>query len=109
MMQKSKACLSSILLALLITACSTIPSDPATQILGDWQSEVGGFAVVSTYTADKVSVDRHNPIDYTLDGNRLMIDGDPMTVRIISFPGKGQMIQLDPVTGTAHLYTRATR
>ena len=99
----------ALLLGLLLSACATRPSEPSEQILGAWQSVIGGFTVTSTYTDTAVAVQGHEAMPYTLEGDRLTIDGDTASVRIVSFPSASEMIQLDPLTGVQHRFSRPER
>lgn len=100
-----KVFISALLLAFL-AGCATAPPDPAEQILGRWQSEVGGFSVVTTYTVDQVIVDGFEPRTYVLEGGRLVIDSDQISARQVSFPSSDEMVQVDGITETAHTFTR---
>ncbi|MBT4162745.1 MAG: hypothetical protein HOC70_00015 [Gammaproteobacteria bacterium] len=91
---------------LLSVGCTTTPVNPAELIIGTWQSELAGFTLVSSYSATDVSVDGHDGVSYTLDGDRLAVGGDVASVRIVSFPAANEMVQLDPLTQTAHRYVR---
>ena len=106
-MQNFKSYLILILLMAMLAGCTVAPADAADQIMGTWRSEVGGFEITSTYTAAEVTVTGHAGMAYSLDGDRLVIGGDDTTVRIVSFPAEGQMIQLDPMTGTQHIFMRS--
>lgn len=101
--------LTTLLLMLLLSACTSKPQDPSQQILGRWQSLVGGFTVTSVYSATTVAIQGHNAKPYVLEDSRLIIDGDGASSRIVSFPSTSEMIQLDPLTGTQHRFTRLTR
>ncbi len=95
-----------LFLAILVSSCATTPPDAASQIVGTWQSSLGGFQVTSTYSESGVSISGHSAVPYQLDGNRLTLGSDSTTVRIVSFPSSTEMVQLDPLTGTEHLFTR---
>ena len=91
---------------LLLQACATNTPDPAARILGSWESRVGEFTVVTTYSESEVSIDDHDPLPYVLEDNRLIIDGDQVSARLLSFPGRNEMVQTEPMTGTTHRYER---
>jgi hypothetical protein len=52
-------------------------------------------------------VDGHAALSYQLDGNQLTIDGDVTTRRLVDFPSRSVMIQVDVITGTEHRFERA--
>ena len=101
--------LAIFLCLFLLSGCATTPPGPSTKILGDWQSDVGGFTVTTVYTATTVTLQGHDAMPYIIEGDRLTIDGDAAASRIISFPTAGEMIQLDPLTGVRHRYVRTGR
>ena len=105
-MHTSKAYLLLLFLFAALAGCAVTPAHPSSQILGTWQSEVGGFEITSTYTATGVMVEGHAAMPYSLEDDMLVVDGDETTVRIISFDGSDLMKQLDPMTNTEHLFTR---
>ena len=96
-----------LLFALVLTGCASQPMAPADLIVGEWQSEVAGFLINASYSTDAVSVDGHDPVSYSLDGDRLTIGNDTVSVRILSFPNRDEMVQLDPLTGAAQRFTRS--
>ncbi|MDA0977368.1 MAG: hypothetical protein O3B72_02320 [Proteobacteria bacterium] len=77
------------------------------RILGTWESSVGGFTYSTRYSAEDVTIEGHEAVSYSLEGDRLTIAGDAVMTRIVSFPEPDTMAQLDPVTGTVHLFQRA--
>lgn len=95
-----------LLSAALMTACTTTPTNRAAEIVGIWESDLAGFTVTSVFSATDVSVDGHEAVAYQLAGNRLIIGGDDTSARIVSFPSGSEMIQVDPLTGTEHRYTK---
>ena len=109
-MRLVRVCLLLLTVA-LATSCATTTTtapDPGQQILGRWQSNLAGFKVTSIYSATDVMTEGHAGVPYTLNGDRLTLAADSTTARIVSFPAAGEMIQLDPMTGTEHRYTRPT-
>lgn len=98
--------LASISLLLLMTGCTTVAVDTSERIMGDWQSEVAGFPLVVSYTADTVQVKGSGPVPYTLSGNELRFADGGSQVRIVTFPSRDEMVQTDPLTGTEHRFTR---
>lgn len=96
----------SLLITALLTGCAATSLDATSQIVGIWRSNLGGFQVTSTYSVSEVSIEGHASVPYRLDGDRLTLGSDATTVRIVSFPSSAEMIQLDPLTGTRHVYTR---
>ena len=107
-MRLARVCLL-LLTVVLSTSCATtaIAPDPGQQILGRWQSNLAGLQVTSIYSTTDVMIEGHASVPYTLNGARLTLGADSTTARIVSFPAAGEMIQLDPMTGTQHRYTRA--
>ena len=95
-----------VVTVLLLSACTNRQVIPSQHIQGHWQSDLAGFTIKSTYLDGLVSVDSHAPIVYELDGDRLIIGGDALSLRIVSFPSDSEMIQLDPLTGTEQRYRR---
>jgi len=96
----------SILLTLaMLTGCVSTPA-PADLIVGTWQSSLAGFTLTSIYTSTEVAVDGHAALPYSLDGKTLTLGGDTGLRRIISFPSRDEMVQLDPMTNTRHMFTR---
>ena len=89
-------------LLLVLQGCATTTSKPVDMILGSWQSTVGGFEVMTIYTATEVAVDGHEALPYRMAGDELTIDGDVTTRRVINFPTRTEMIQVDVITGTEH-------
>ncbi len=94
-------------LLLLLQGCATTSMEPAEMLRGSWQSTGGGFRLTTTYDANEVTVDGHEALEYRLDGNQLTIAGDETTRRLISFPSRDEMIQVDLITGTEHRFMRA--
>ncbi len=81
---------------------------PAELILGEWQTSVGSFPLTVTYAASTVQLGAANPVVYQLEGDRLTYPDGGEQVRIVSFPEPAVMQQLDPITGTQHLFSRVT-
>ncbi len=79
---------------------------PAEQILGTWQTGIGGMQFDITYTEVDVAVAGHTAVAYQLDGNRLTLLGDMTTAKIVSFPNANEMVQEDTITGTTQHYGR---
>ncbi len=94
--------------AISLSGCHTMSSDPGEQILGQWQTQVGKFPMNVTYRAQTVQLGSAAPIGYQLEGDKLTYDQGGKQVRIVSFPEPGVMQQLDPITGSAHLFSRIT-
>lgn len=96
-----------LLLATVISGCSTMGgADIGTRLLGEWQSDLAGFTLVTSYTADTVMVKGQAPHPYSLEGDLLIIAGDRTTARRIAFPARNEMTQTDLITGTVHAYLR---
>ncbi|MBO6821094.1 MAG: hypothetical protein JJ890_02085 [Pseudomonadales bacterium] len=91
---------------ILVTSCATSVPFPSEQIIGTWRSQVGGFDVTTTYTIDEVTVDGFDSKPYVLNGSELVIEDDAISARTVSFPSKGEMVQVDNITETVHVFTR---
>lgn len=107
MLRDLKALLGAMCLTLLCS-CASLGPAPAEQILGTWQTKVGAFPLTVVYSADAVQLGDSAPVPYQLDGDRLTYAEGGQQVRIVSFPESSQMQQLDPITGTAHLFSRVS-
>ena len=81
-------------------------SEPSDLITGSWRTTIGGFSIATTYTTTEVTVDGHEPLSYQLEGNKLTIDGDQTTSRLVGFPSSSVMIQVDVIPGTEHRFER---
>ena len=102
-------CLKNMLLVpliLLLGSCALNRTVPGDLIIGSWQSDLSGFVLSSVYSADDVSLDGYSPVPYVLVGDRLVIDGDETSARIVSFPSRDQMVQTDPLTDVRQEYRR---
>jgi hypothetical protein len=97
---------SLLVLTGLTSGCVGLSLEPAKALVGRWQTQMGGFPMQVEYTANAVSVDNQAPVVYELVGDRLSFSQGSTQVRILSFPTKSQMIQLDPMTGTEHRFDR---
>ncbi|MFT7245131.1 MAG: hypothetical protein ACI82A_002496 [Candidatus Azotimanducaceae bacterium] len=95
-----------VLITLLLQGCAALGPKPAEAIIGQWQTQVGNFPVSVTYEVDTVRSGTNMPVPYGLTGNQLTYADGGQQVRFLSFPVDGEMIQLDPVTGTEHRFTR---
>jgi len=108
-MKSTVSCsLKVVVLIALLAGCATTTPVPSEQIIGKWRSEVGGFDVITTYTAEAVTVDGFAPRPYALNGSELVIEGDNISARTVSFPNSNEMVQVDTITATAHRFTRIT-
>ena len=98
-----------LLFALLILqSCAVTSSEPSDLITGTWRSTVAGFNITTIYTPTKVTVDRHKALNYQLDGDKLTIDDDQASLRLVRFLSNSVMVQVDVITGTEHRFERAT-
>lgn len=102
----TKPLLLVTLLILLLQSCASMGPKPAEAILGSWQTTIGSFPMVVTYGVDTVKSGTNPPIGYGLAGNELTYAAGGTQVRLVSFNSEGEMIQLDPITGTAHKFTK---
>ena len=103
-------CLKNMLLVpliLLLGSCALNRTVPSDLIIGSWRSDLSGFVLSSVYSATYVSVDGYSPVPYVLLGDRLVIDGDETSARIVSFPSRDQMVQTDPLTDVRQEYRRS--
>lgn len=91
---------------LLLSGCVGMGPKPAEQILGEWQTQVGTFPLSVTYAETTVQVDGGVAVAYQIEGDRLTYADGGEQVRILSFPESSVMQQLDPVTGTEHVFSR---
>ena len=96
-----------LLLALILQGCVSTAPSPSEQIIGAWTSVIGGIETVSTYTESTVSLDNNPGLPYVLEGSELVVNGDRNTRRMVSFPSETEMVQLNPITGTQHRFTRS--
>ena len=83
-------------------------SEPSDLITGTWRSTVAGFNITTIYTPTKVTVDKHKALNYQLDGDKLTIDDDQTSLRLVRFLSNSVMVQVDVITGTEHRFERAT-
>ena len=104
-MSINKVVLWSMLLCLL-QSCSSMTSNPATQLLGKWQVEMAGVNLVVEYSETMVQIGNNQPVSYTLTENELTFLEGGSQKRVIRFSGENEMIQADPLTGTERVYTR---
>lgn len=97
-----------MLLAFVMTlqGCVATGQKASQRLVGLWQSEVGGFRIVIQYTETTVKVGENEAVGYEFDGNELKIADGGSQVRVVSFPRKNRMVQVDPITGTSHEFTR---
>lgn len=101
-----KASIQLVLITLLLQGCAALGPKPADAIIGQWQTQVGNFPVFVTYQVDTVQSGTNLPVPYGLAGNQLTYADGGQQVRLLSFPAEGEMIQLDPITGTEHRFSR---
>jgi hypothetical protein len=102
----TKPLLLVTLVILLLQSCASMGPKPAEAILGNWQTTIGVFPLVVTYGADTVKSGSNPAIPYQLSGNELTYADGGKQVRLVSFNPEGEMIQLDPVTGTEHKFAK---
>ena len=98
-----------MVLVFTVGGCAWFKPDPMRRLAGDWQSEVGGYPIVLSFTDSSVQVNGEAPTVYTRDGDTITIvsaDGEHKQTREVSFDGRNTMIQTDPLTGTQRTYTR---
>lgn len=91
-----------------LASCTSMSSNPAEQILGQWQTQVGNFPMNITYAEQTVQLGNAAPIGYQLEGDQLTYEHGGKQVRIVSFPEASVMQQVDPITGTTHLFSRVS-
>jgi len=97
-----------LLLLAFLQACVTTDLKTAERMVGQWQSDVGGFRVVVEYTDSTVRVGENEPVGYQLVEDQLTIAGAVSQLRRVSFPSRNLMLQVDPVTGASHEFIRVT-
>ncbi|MEM7365509.1 MAG: hypothetical protein AAF525_15930 [Pseudomonadota bacterium] len=98
-----------MMLVFVASGCAWFKPDPMHRLAGQWQSEVGGYPVVLSYTETSVQVNGEAPTDYSKDGNTIKIvsaDGEHEQTREITFQGRNTMVMTDPLTGTERTYLR---
>ena len=96
-----------LLLAIgLLQSCISMKVKPSEQMLGKWQSIVGGFPIVVEYNETSVKIGKNAPIPYLLEGDQLKFADAGAQSVVISFTNKDEMVQLDQLTGTSQVLTR---
>jgi len=98
-----------IILVVTLQGCVTTSLNIADQIIGQWQSNIGGFPLIVEYSNSNVQVGTSEPVAYQLSGSELTFADGAGQVRLVSFPDKNRMFQMDPITGTSHEFKRVTR
>jgi len=104
----ARARTSLVLIGLLglLQSCAIFSVSPQKAIVGDWTSKVGGFPVRVTYSDSTVQIGENAPVNYVLADGQLIVAEDVGQTRTVSFPSKNEMVQLDPLTGTEHAFSR---
>jgi len=102
----TKPLLLVTLAILLLQGCVSMGPKPAEAILGSWQTTIGAFPLVVTYGVDTVKSGTNPAVPYGLSGNELTYADGGKQLRLVSFNPEGEMIQLDPITGTEHKFTK---
>ncbi len=97
---------SALVIALIISGCASMGSNTAKQIVGSWQSDIGGFPLIVEYTDKTVKVVGYNEIPYRIEDGQLILAQKGSSPRAVSFPAENEMVQIDSVTGTAQKFTR---
>ena len=90
----------------LLQGCVSAEKTPAEQLLGRWQSSIGGFPIETQYTEFRVKVGNNKAVEYQLTDARLTITDGVTQVRLLSFPDDNRMVQTDPLTNTRHEFVR---
>ncbi len=93
-----------ICLVLGLGGCQLLTPRLAAQILGSWETEVGGFPVTSVYSATTVTVGDGTPVPYELHDGILTVQGAGSHAFAVRFGPHGQMVLVDQVTGTEQVY-----
>lgn len=96
-----------LLTSLILQSCAVTSRGPSDLITGTWRSTVGGFDITTIYTPTKVAVDSHKALNYQLIDDKLTIDDDQATLRLVRFLSNSVMVQVDVITGTEHRFERA--
>lgn len=97
-----------IALTVALSSCASVGPAPEVAILGEWQTKVGAFPMNVVYREQTVQLGSAAPVGYQLEGDRLTYEQGGQQVRIVSFPEPSLMQQLDPITGTAHIFSRVS-
>lgn len=98
-----------MMLVSVAAGCASFKPEPMQLLKGHWQSEVGGYPIVLSYSETSVQVNGEAPADYTTDGNTITIvsaDSEHEQTREIRFQGRNTMVMTDPLTGTERTYVR---
>ena len=95
-------CLMFVLISL--QACISLSAKD--QLIGQWQSELGGFPIVVSYSETTVKVGSHEEVPYLLEGEQLSFADGGSQVILISFTNKNEMIQENQLTGSRQVLTR---
>ncbi|MBQ74402.1 MAG: hypothetical protein CMQ20_05165 [Gammaproteobacteria bacterium] len=90
----------------LVAMTTGCVSSPSQQIVGAWQSELGGFPVLVKYTNETVSIGEYEAVSYQVEEGKLILAQEGSQPRTLSFPSANEMIQTDTLTGTEHKFTR---
>ncbi len=98
--------LSALVIALIVSGCASMGDNPAKQIIGSWQSDIGGFPLVVEYTDKTVKVVGYDEIPYKIEDGQLILNQKGSQPRSVSFPSENEMVQMDSITGTAQKFTR---
>ena len=108
-MNTLRALAAIALTAVLVSGCFLLRPAPEAQIIGRWQTELGGFPVVVEYTATTVAIDTYPPVAYTIDGDVIRFEFEGTQSRRVAFPAEGEMVQTDLATGIARSFVREAR
>ncbi len=90
----------------LIQSFAVFTASEQQRIVGNWTSTVGGFPVRISYSESTLQIGDNGPVSYVLNDGRLTVSDDAAQSRIVSFPTRNEMIQLDPLTGTEQAFSK---
>ncbi|MBL4681519.1 MAG: hypothetical protein JKY88_12455 [Pseudomonadales bacterium] len=104
---KIKGIIYAVLFLGLLQSCMMATVNTSEQMLGQWQSSLGGFPIVIEYTEGLVKVGNHDAVPYQLVGDTLSFPEGGSQEITISFISKDEMVQEDQLTGTRQILTRS--
>ena len=90
----------------LLQSCISMKANTAEQMLGKWQSKVGGFPIFIEYSEATAKIGENSPVSYQLDGDQLIFADSGAQIVVISFTNKDEMVQQNQFTGTQQIFTR---
>jgi len=101
-----KGLVCAILLLSLLQSCATATVDTGAQMVGQWQSSLGGFPIVIEYSEGMVKVGSHDAVPYQLNGDQLSFPESGAQGMTVTFVSKNEMVQEDNLTSTRQTLVR---